>query len=71
MEEQAFIESLVVPLSKSKLKDFLRDLPENPGVYKFLDESKKVIYIGKAKNLNNRISSYFVNSSDKTKNLRS
>jgi len=70
MEEQAFIESLVVPLSKSKLKDFLRDLPENPGVYKFLDESKKVIYIGKAKNLNNRISSYFVNSSDKTKKLK-
>jgi len=71
MEERAFIESsLVVPPSKSKLKDFLRDLPKNPGVYKFLDESKKIIYIGKAKNLKNRISSYFVNSSDKTKKLK-
>ena len=71
MEEQAFIESsLVVPPSKSKLKDFLHDLPKNPGVYKFLDESKKIIYIGKAKNLRNRISSYFANSSNKTKKLK-
>ena len=71
MEKQAFIESsLVVPLSKNKLKDFLRDLPKNPGVYKFLDESKKIIYIGKAKNLRNRISSYFANSSNKTKKLK-
>ena len=71
MEEQACIESsLVVPLSKNKLKDFLRDLPKNPGVYKFLDESKKVIYIGKAKNLRNRIPSYFANSSNKTKKLK-
>ena len=71
MEEKAFIESsLVVPLSKNKLKDFLSDLPKNPGVYKFLDESKKIIYIGKAKNLRNRISSYFANSSNKTKKLK-
>ena len=71
MEEQTFIDSsLIVPLSKSKLKDFLNELPENPGVYKFLDESKKIIYIGKAKNLRKRISSYFANSSDKTKKLK-
>ena len=71
MEEQAFIESsIVVPPSKKKLKDFLHDLPKNPGVYKFLDESKKTIYIGKAKNLRNRISSYFANSSNKTKKLK-
>ena len=71
MEEQIFIESsLVVPLSKSKLKDFLNELPENPGVYKFLDESKRIIYIGKAKSLRNRISSYFTNSFDKEKKLK-
>ena len=71
MEEQISIESsLIVPLSKSKLKDLLKELPENPGVYKFLDESKSIIYIGKAKNLRKRISSYFVNSSDKTKKLK-
>jgi len=71
MEEQIFIESsLVVPLSKSKLKDFLKELPESPGVYKFLDESKRIIYIGKAKSLRNRISSYFTNSPEKEKKLK-
>lgn len=35
------------------------NLPENPGCYLFLDKSKKIIYIGKAKNLKKRVTSYF------------
>lgn len=35
------------------------NLPKNPGVYKFKDFNEKIIYIGKAKNLNKRVSSYF------------
>jgi len=35
------------------------NLPRNPGVYKFKDFDEKIIYIGKAKNLNKRVSSYF------------
>lgn len=35
------------------------DIPTNPGVYRFLDEDKRVIYVGKAKNLRNRLTSYF------------
>ncbi|MDR0205769.1 MAG: excinuclease ABC subunit UvrC [Bacteroidales bacterium] len=37
----------------------LKSLPEKPGVYKFLDEKGTIIYIGKAKSLKKRVSSYF------------
>lgn len=35
------------------------DIPQQPGVYRFLDEKARVIYVGKAKNLRSRLSSYF------------
>ena len=37
----------------------LQNVPREPGVYLFKDQSDKIIYIGKAKNLKNRVSSYF------------
>lgn len=37
----------------------LKTLPKDPGIYQFLDKEGKVIYVGKAKNLKNRVSSYF------------
>ena len=43
-------------LEKRKIK---RNLPESPGVYIFKDETGKPIYIGKARNLKNRVASYF------------
>lgn len=42
-------------------KSILPTLPEEPGVYRYFDIHDTIIYIGKAKNLKNRISSYFVN----------
>jgi excinuclease ABC subunit C len=36
-----------------------RDIPTDPGVYRFRDEYGRVVYVGKAKNLRNRLSSYF------------
>jgi excinuclease ABC subunit C len=41
------------------IKDFLKNLTKRPGIYKMLNEKGEIIYIGKAKNLKNRVSSYF------------
>jgi len=38
----------------------ISNLPANPGIYQFKDKNGKIIYIGKAKNLRNRVRSYFV-----------
>ncbi|MCX6807865.1 MAG: excinuclease ABC subunit UvrC [Patescibacteria group bacterium] len=37
----------------------IKNLPANPGVYRFFDKNKNIIYIGKAKNLRNRVKNYF------------
>ena len=38
-----------------------KNIPDNPGVYLMKNEKGKIIYVGKAKNLRNRVSSYFKN----------
>ena len=50
-----------------KLKRTLSELPESTGVYIMHDKSGEIIYIGKAKVLKNRVSSYFINNK---KNLK-
>ena len=53
------------------LKLIVQNLPEKPGCYQYLDEQGTVIYVGKAKNLKRRVSSYFLKDSqtDKTRML--
>ena len=46
------------------LKTLLRTLPERPGVYHHIDKDGVILYIGKAKNLKKRVSSYFHKSHD-------
>ena len=41
------------------LKGIVRRLPDKPGSYQFYDETKTIIYVGKAKSLKNRVASYF------------
>ncbi|WP_298504184.1 excinuclease ABC subunit UvrC [uncultured Maribacter sp.] len=58
-------------MSDIPLKIQLKTIPNNPGVYQFYDVEDKILYIGKAKNLKKRVSSYFNKNHDygKTKVL--
>lgn len=50
-----------------QLKIVLKSLPEKAGVYQFYNEYEQIIYIGKAKNLKKRVSSYFIKDHDSGK----
>ncbi len=45
----------------------IKSLPSNPGIYQYLNTEGTIIYIGKAKNLKKRVSSYFTKNYDNTK----
>lgn len=49
------------------LKSKLESLPALPGVYQFMDKNAKIIYVGKAKSLRNRVRSYFHSTVDSPK----
>ena len=51
----------------ARLKELVAVLPESPGVYQYLDKNGTIIYVGKAKRLKRRVSSYFNKYQDRAK----
>jgi excinuclease ABC subunit C len=54
-------------MTTAEFQNIAYTLPQDPGIYKYFDVSKKIIYVGKAKNLKKRISSYFNKNVDNLK----
>ncbi len=55
---------------KNYQTELLPTLPDDPGVYRFLDEDDTILYVGKAKNLRNRLGSYFTAGKNTTHKTR-
>ena len=55
---------------KNNLREQVAMLPQSPGVYQFVDRSGTIIYVGKAKSLRKRVSSYFVQSKEHSPKVR-
>ncbi|MFO7447501.1 MAG: excinuclease ABC subunit UvrC [Ignavibacteriaceae bacterium] len=53
----------------SELESKLKNLPDSPGIYQFFNDKGRVIYVGKARNLKNRVRSYFHNNVTSVKTL--
>jgi excinuclease ABC subunit C len=50
-----------------RISEKLKSLPEKPGIYQYFDKTDTIIYVGKAKNLKKRVTSYFTKNHDTAK----
>lgn len=51
-------------MASDHIRDIIKDIPNSPGIYRFLNEQGKILYIGKARSLKKRVSSYFSKKHD-------
>ena len=52
-------------MTTEDFKKIADTIPKDPGVYRFIDEGGTILYVGKAKNLKNRVTSYFGERKDR------
>jgi excinuclease ABC subunit C len=57
-------------VTREEFVPLIQSLPNKPGIYKYFDVTDKIIYVGKAKNLRKRVSSYFNKKNDNYKTTR-
>ena len=53
--------------NRLQISEKLKSLPEKPGIYQYFDKTDTILYVGKAKNLKKRVSSYFTKNHDTAK----
>ena len=53
--------------SVDDLKKIIASLPEEPGIYQYFNKANQIIYVGKAKNIKKRVSSYFNKTQENNK----
>jgi excinuclease ABC subunit C len=58
------------PMTLEDFRPIQNSLPKQPGIYKFVGAENKILYVGKAKNLWNRVTSYFVSITEKNSRLQ-
>ena len=57
-------------MTPEDFRPFRETLPNLPGIYKYINEQEEIIYIGKAKDLKKRVSSYFVLSQQHSNRIK-